>query len=141
MSSRSFDDLHPDLKPLAKIFLCRLSGSGINVLITCTWRSPEEQTQLYAQGRTAPGRIVTNAKAGQSEHNFMLNGKSASKAFDIVPVTQGRAVWDTSAPEWAEIAREWQLGVSNATHYLDWYGREGTPFREYAHFCLKKIGE
>src|SRR5690606_22511724 len=32
-----------------------------------TWA---EQDALYAQGRTKPGSIVTNAKGGQSNHNF-----------------------------------------------------------------------
>jgi peptidoglycan L-alanyl-D-glutamate endopeptidase CwlK len=46
--------------------------------ITCTYRSNEEQNQLYALGRTVKGKIVTNAKAGQSRHNSL-----PSKAFDI----------------------------------------------------------
>ena len=33
-------------------------------------RSYAEQDRLYAQGRTEPGDIVTNAKGGQSNHNF-----------------------------------------------------------------------
>lgn len=31
-------------------------------------RSSEKQAELYAQGRTTPGRIVTYAKPGQSKH-------------------------------------------------------------------------
>lgn len=46
--------------------------------LTATHRSNEEQTKLYAQGRTKPGKKVTNAKAGQSNHN-----KYPSPAFDI----------------------------------------------------------
>ena len=33
-------------------------------------RGEEEQNALYAQGRTKPGNIVTNAKFGYSNHNF-----------------------------------------------------------------------
>lgn len=43
---------------------------GIYVLITDGYRSKAEQDALYAQGRTKPGKIVTNAKGGQSNHNF-----------------------------------------------------------------------
>nr|WP_295770097.1 M15 family metallopeptidase [Rhodoferax sp.] len=39
-------------------------------------RSCAEQDALYAQGRTAPGNKVTNAKSGDSNHNFGI-------AFDI----------------------------------------------------------
>lgn len=46
--------------------------------LTATHRSNEEQNRLYAQGRTAPGKRVTNARAGQSNHN-----KYPSPAFDI----------------------------------------------------------
>lgn len=43
---------------------------GIYVLITDGYRSKAEQDALYAIGRTKPGKIVTNAKGGQSNHNF-----------------------------------------------------------------------
>lgn len=33
-------------------------------------RAYAEQQKLYDQGRTAPGKVVTNAKGGQSAHNF-----------------------------------------------------------------------
>lgn len=44
--------------------------------LTATYRSSQEQDQLYAQGRTKPGKRVTNLKGGQSKHN-------TGKAFDI----------------------------------------------------------
>lgn len=69
----------------------------IDVLVTCTYRSPEEQAELYAQGRTKPGRIVTYAKPGESKHNIQSsNGAPASKAFDVVPLRHGKLVWGTS---------------------------------------------
>lgn len=37
-----------------------------------TIRTFAQQTEEYAKGRTKPGKIVTNAKAGQSAHNFAL---------------------------------------------------------------------
>lgn len=40
--------------------------------ITDGFRSYSEQDALYAQGRTKAGKIVTNAKGGQSMHNFGL---------------------------------------------------------------------
>ena len=35
-------------------------------------RTISQQNALYAQGRTKPGKVVTNAKGGQSAHNFGL---------------------------------------------------------------------
>jgi peptidoglycan L-alanyl-D-glutamate endopeptidase CwlK len=47
-------------------------------IVTTTHRTIEEQNELYAQGRTKPGKIITNAKGGQSKHN-----KMPAEAFDI----------------------------------------------------------
>lgn len=54
--------------------------TGRDLFITCTWRSPEEQARLYAQGRTAPGRIVTwvDGVLKKSNHNYY-----PSRAFDV----------------------------------------------------------
>jgi len=57
--------------------------------LTCTHRTPQEQLDLYAQGRTKPGKIVTNLKTG-SKHNA-----KPSKAFDIAfKNAAGSLVWD-----------------------------------------------
>lgn len=62
---------------------------------TCTLRTFAEQDVLYAQGRTklydAQGvrlGIITNAKGGQSLHNYGL-------AFDIVLLDGTNVSWDT----------------------------------------------
>ncbi|AYV74493.1 M15 family metallopeptidase [Bacillus sp. PK3-056] len=65
-------------------------NEGIYVLITDGYRSYAEQDALYAQGRTKPGKIVTNAKGGQSNHNFgiavdfCLTNKEGTAAYWIV---------------------------------------------------------
>jgi peptidoglycan L-alanyl-D-glutamate endopeptidase CwlK len=108
---------------LAAAFLAECQTAGIDVLVTCTLRSSEEQTILYAQGRTAPGRIVTRAKAGQSAHNYGL-------AIDVVPMHLGKPVWDDHDPIWDEIG---EIGVK---HGLEWYGSPGAVFHEKPHFQL-----
>ena len=60
-------------------WLDEMIQTGIQPLIYCGFRSFEEQAALYSKGRTAGGRIVTKAKAGESYHNYGL-------AFDWVPV-------------------------------------------------------
>jgi len=74
MSSRNVKDLDPAFQPLVVKFLneCNKVTSPYTTFITDGFRSYEEQTTLYNQGRTAPGKIVTNAKAGESWHNFGL---------------------------------------------------------------------
>lgn len=129
--SRSLDDLHPEVRPLVDKFLEACKAAGIDILVTCTHRSNEEQAALYAQGRTAPGKIVTNAKPGQSSHNGMLNGKPASLAIDVVPMRAGKPVWSVSDPVWQQVG---ELGEKAG---LEWAGR-WKRFREFPHFQRRK---
>lgn len=132
MASREITDLHPDLQPIAREFLRRCDAAGVNILITCTWRSGQEQDSLYARGRTKPGPRVTNARAGQSAHNNMLNGRPAARAFDVVPLVAGKPVWTATHPAWQTAGRIGQeLG-------LVWYGAPGSKFREMPHFEMPK---
>lgn len=50
------------------IILAEQNGSPIKV--TQAYRSTSAQDALYAKGRTKPGKKVTNAKGGQSWHNY-----------------------------------------------------------------------
>lgn len=133
MPSRKLEDLHPDLEPLAREFLRRCEAAGLDILVTCTYRSNEEQSQLYAQGRNGkPGNIVTYAKAGQSAHNNTIKGKPAARAFDIVPLVGGKPVWDAQHPAWQTAG---QIGMALG---LNWYGKPSAKFREMPHFELNK---
>jgi len=85
-------DLHPAFAPVAAEMLRRCNAKGVPIYVYCTWRSPERQLELWQQGRddtgrrTPGGRVVTNAKPGDSKHNTVVAGKKpASEAFDAVP--------------------------------------------------------
>lgn len=127
MSSRKLTDLHPQMQPMVTRFLANARTAGIDLLVTCTYRSNEEQAALYAIGRTKPGRIVTNAKPGRSTHNNTLNGKPAALAVDVVPLRDGKPVWSASDPVWKRVG---EIGEKVG---LEWAGR-WTTFREYPHF-------
>ncbi len=97
---------------------------GVDILITCGYRSPVEQDRLYAQGRTTPGNIVTNAKGGQSLHQFGV-------AFDCVPLIAGKPNWNSpytiTAQEAALIGLEHgDRGYTDLPHfqYRDGYSLE-----------------
>jgi peptidoglycan L-alanyl-D-glutamate endopeptidase CwlK len=87
IDSRKIEDLHPVVQDLCNKFIAKCHDAGIKVIITSTYRDNERQTQLYNQGRTTPGKIVTDAKAGQSKHQYRL-------AFDFCPVVDGKAAWE-----------------------------------------------
>lgn len=118
INSRDLKDLHPKVAALCQRFIDACKAQGIDVLITSTYRDAESQSALYAQGRTTSGHIVTNAKAGQSWHNWRC-------AFDFVPIINGKAQWNNTAT----FERCGQIAESLG---LEWAGR-WTRFRELAH--------
>lgn len=123
LNSRKLEDLNPIVEAKARDFLSRCAAEGIDVLVTSTYRDAESQNALFAQGRTAPGKIVTNAKAGQSWHNFRV-------AFDVVPLRNGKPVWGITG----EDLKLWQrLGAIGKACGLEWAG-EWRTFREFPHF-------
>ncbi len=75
-SEKVIASLLPEVRPMARALVQKASVSGITIKVISGLRSPEEQDALYAQGRTAPGSIVTNARGGYSNHNFGI-------AFDV----------------------------------------------------------
>ena len=60
---------------------------NITLRVTHGLRTIAEQNALYAQGRTTAGKIVTNAKGGQSFHNHGL-------AIDVVEMINGKPNWN-----------------------------------------------
>ena len=133
--SRDLNHLRSDVKEKAERFLSACSKLGIDILVTCTYRSNEEQAILYAQGRTTPGKRVTNALPGESKHNNMEGGvaglQPASLAFDVVPLVAGKPMWDASNPVWKVIG-----GVGKAAG-LSWAG-DWKRFKEFPHFEVSK---
>ena len=119
INSRSLDDLAPPAKQRALAFVEAAKAKGIDLLVTSTYRDSDSQNALYAQGRTAPGNIVTRAKAGQSWHNWRC-------ALDVVPLVTGKAIWDDQAM-WKQVG---ELGKSAG---LEWAG-DWKTFKEYPHF-------
>ena len=95
ITSKRIETLHPAIRGLAADFILAAQAEGLNLRITDYYRSIEEQDALYAQGRTAPGDIVTWAKGGESYHNFGL-------AFDVVEIKDGKAIYDG---DWNRIAK------------------------------------
>lgn len=123
INSRSLDELHPTVRERVEAFLDECEAQGIDILVTSTYRDHESQNALYAQGRTAPGRKVTNARGGQSWHNWRC-------ALDIVPLRNGKPVWNTTGADW----ELWEaIGNIGESCGLEWAGRWKT-FKEYAHF-------
>jgi peptidoglycan L-alanyl-D-glutamate endopeptidase CwlK len=121
INSRSLTELHPKVATMAMQFVQKCNDVGIDLLVTSTYRDSESQDSLYAQGRTTPGKIVTNARAGQSWHNWRC-------ALDVVPLRNGKPVWESSDPIWRKVG---EIGESVG---LEWAGRWSGKLKETAHF-------
>lgn len=90
--------LHPSIRQSAidaYTEACRITPVGVHPFITETLRSFERSNELYAQGRTTPGNIVTNAKGGSSLHNYGF-------ALDFVLQINGKPVWKVDA-NWMKV--------------------------------------
>ena len=118
ITSRNIADLHPRVQPLVLKFISACEAQGIDILITSTYRDIESQNALFAQGRTTPGKKVTNARGGQSFHNYRV-------AFDFVPLVNGK-------PQWEDLALFTKCGEIAEQRGLEWAGR-WVKFKEMAH--------
>lgn len=75
-SEKTIATLLPEVRPIARSLVQKAAASEITIKIISGLRTCKEQDALYAQGRTQPGAIVTNARGGYSNHNFGI-------AFDV----------------------------------------------------------
>lgn len=127
--------IHPNLRgELEQIYneICEVLKGRAECRFTHTLRTFEEQNELYAQGRTKPGAIVTRAKGGQSWHNYGL-------AVDIVLIVDKKPVWDIKTDydkdgrsDWMEVVdvfkrHGWEWGGDwkffDAPHFQKTLGR------------------
>ena len=132
VSQDRIDQLHPSIRLdvsnlIEKINTKVLTGRA-KVRIAQGLRTFAEQDALYAQGRTKPGKKVTNAKGGQSIHNYGL-------AVDIVLILDGKtASWDEKSDfdrdqqsDWIEVITEFKrAGFS--------WGGDWRTFKDMPHF-------
>lgn len=129
--------LHPSIrKEVRDAYLYvnnKLLGKGVRLRFAHTLRTIAEQDALYAQGRTTTGPKVTNAKGGQSIHNYGL-------AIDIVLLldkdgngTFESASWDTKADYDHDLTPDW-MEVINHFKAIGWeWGGDWKRFKDYPH--------
>ncbi|MBT2287966.1 M15 family metallopeptidase [Paenibacillus albidus] len=130
-SSKRLIGLHPVVLAAAAALIERCYVRGVNIIITQGLRTIAEQDALYAQGRTNPGNIVTNAKGGSSYHNFGL-------AVDFaLLLPDGRSVsWDMNRDYNSNNVKDWIEVVDEAKKLgLEW-GGDWTSFKDYPHFQM-----
>lgn len=102
--------LLPKVQSMANMFLYKCKEQGYTVILTSTYRDEAEQNALYAQGRTTAGNVVTNAKFGDSMHNYKC-------AIDFAPVDVNGSI------PWGDKALFAKIGEIGESCGFEWGGR------------------
>lgn len=127
------DTLHPVIREDVKRGINEATKQGLNLRITSGLRTFAEQHQLYQQGRTTGGSIVTNAAPGQSYHNYGL-------AFDVVPIVNGQAVWNNdkywqqAAQIFKKLGFEWGgdfKSIKDKPHFQKSFGKQAEYYHNF----------
>jgi peptidoglycan L-alanyl-D-glutamate endopeptidase CwlK len=114
--------LHPKVRDIALTAYreaVNITPVGVHPFITETLRTFKESDDLYAQGRTKPGQIVTNAKGGSSYHNYGM-------AIDFVNQVHG-------LPKWV-VNENWMKVVGAFKKYGFVWGGDFKSIKDNPHF-------
>ena len=119
LSEARLRGLEPETARRARALLVAAAAELGRFAVTSGRRTFEEQTALYAQGRTAPGPIVTYAPPGTSLHE-------SGRAFDLAPLDRhGKPYWPETPALWSALGK---LGEAQG---LRWGGRWQVPDRPH----------
>ncbi|CAH1194590.1 hypothetical protein PAECIP111892_01752 [Paenibacillus auburnensis] len=128
-SAAKLAGLIPCVKAAAEALIDRSYAAGIPIVITQGLRTIAEQNALYAQGRTAPGNVVTHARGGYSNHNFGV-------AIDFALLTNdGRSVsWDTKIDADRDGMADWNEVIAIAKALGFTWGGDFKSIYDAPHF-------
>lgn len=107
-SEKRLEKVHPELNKRIRDLIEAFAQRGIQIEVVQGLRTIAEQNSLYAQGRSKPGPVVTNARGGQSNHNYGL-------AVDLCPFVNGKPDFTTNATYVA-------IGAEAVKRGLEWGG-------------------
>jgi peptidoglycan L-alanyl-D-glutamate endopeptidase CwlK len=128
--------LHPSVRAEVKKLIEQAElgfPASMAVRIVQGLRTIKEQNDLYAQGRTKPGKIVTNAKGGSSFHNYglaidfaILTDKDGNGTFEDLS-------WDIKRDNDKDGTADW-LEVVKAFEASGWeWGGKWSSIKDYPH--------
>lgn len=106
------DSLEPEFRvTVEQVIMGAEIATGLEWVATSCRRTIAEQNNLYAQGRTKPGKVVTKAKGGQSPHNFGLG-------CDLAPMKDNKIWWNAPDIIWKQMADiAVQLGLTAGYYF------------------------
>ncbi|MBB6670462.1 M15 family metallopeptidase [Cohnella nanjingensis] len=122
--------LNPIVAAKMKTLVAEAKAKGIPILITDGFRSSQEQDALYRKGRSAGGAIVTNAKGGESYHNYGLAIDFALRTKD------GGVIWDMEYDGNRNGQSDWMEVVAIAKRLGFAWGGDWKDFPDYPHLQM-----
>lgn len=136
ISIRRVQTLHPLIRQDI-ISAVTLAETGFNdrmqIRIAQATRTFDEQNALYAIGRTSPGRKVTNAKGGQSIHNYglavdfvLMHDKDNNGTYEEISWDINKDFDEDKQKDWDEVVFVFE------TFGFSWGGNWRT-FKDYPH--------
>lgn len=126
-SRAKINTLNPKVKPKVIQWITNCYGKGVVVYLTYGTRSIAEQNKIYAQGRTAPGPIVTYAKGGESYHNFGL-------AWDFALLDpSGKLTYKTDVDFDKDKKKDWDEALAEARKLLIECGADFKKLKDLGH--------
>jgi len=124
MSSRSPEDLAPELREIHIQFIQECKRHGLDIVTICTYRSAADQQKAY-------DAKLSNCKPGQSKHNLVnAQGKPAAQAFDVGVIRNGKYIGNGKDHDYIAAGK---IGEELG---LKWAGRWTGKLKEVAHFEL-----
>ncbi|MED3562791.1 M15 family metallopeptidase [Bacillus xiapuensis] len=122
--------LNPMVNEATNQLIQQSAKKGITVVITDGFRSAEDQDQLYQKGRTTAGTIVTNARGGESYHNYGLAVDFALKT------SSGNVIWDRNYDGNQNGIPDWNEVVAIAKNLGFQWGGDWAQFKDYPHLQM-----
>lgn len=130
-SQRSIDNLHGVHPELVRLMQLAIVDTPVDFTITEGVRTVARQQQLYAQGRTASGRIVTNADGVRNKSNHQPKADGYGHAVDLYPFVNGQ-VRVNDVDGLFEIADHIKAVADRNGIRVEWGG--DWKMRDYPHF-------
>ncbi|MUK89780.1 M15 family peptidase [Ornithinibacillus sp. L9] len=122
--------LHPIVKKKTEHLINEAEAQDISIVITESFRTFERQEELYAQGRSEEGSIVTYAKGGESYHNYGL-------AIDFAIVKENEDLtWDINYDGNGNDKSDWHEVAEIAKDLGFEWGGDWSNFKDYPHLQM-----
>jgi len=139
--------LHPKLRDEAMDLyedIVKVLGNQVMCRFTHTLRTFAEQNALYQIGRTKQGRIVTNARAGRSYHNYglaidivLMHDRNNDWVFETISYDQKADIDKDGKADWKEVVQVfseygWEWGGN-------WQFKDAPHFQKTLGFTINQL--